>query len=341
MQILLKYRIIVQNEAMATRTCEMMNSRELALSWRYPRHNRFRKELELAAKAWFEKKGFALDEKYSFRLDCWENWENNIILPEVVTYIKNIKEEHTRKNLPFPLHNNIHNGLSSQAMLFNLVVPLITRNDLEPLKAAISNTGFNWPAGVISTKLEYEDRTIFNEYTPQPTSIDLVIMDSDRSPRIFIESKLVEPEFGKCSLLSDGDCNGVNPLNNLSECYLNYVGCTYWQKLKEHGFGNAMQKETLCIFGLFYQFFRELLMTLEKGGNFILLCDTRSPVFYCEAGNVKRGLLPFLQQYIPEEHRPRLKFITVQDLIKEIKKTARHTDWIGEFEEKYGLTPVP
>lgn len=313
-----------------------MNSRQLARSWPYPRYNDFRKKVENAATAWFDEKEFARSSNYSYLLDKWENWRNNIILPEVVDYILKIKSECEKLDLPFPLHNNIHHGLSSQAMLFNLVGPLIISNDLEPLRMVVSQKGIDWPVDKASAQLEYEDRSVFNEDSGQPTSIDLVISDSSGFPKLFIESKFVERDFGGCSLYSGGDCNGKNPLSNLSQCYLHFIGRMYWQKLEKHHFTDIFSKESLCILAFYYQFFRELVFALEKGGTFILLLDERSPVFYCKVGNIERGLLPMLQQYVPEAYYHRYAFISVQQLVNAIKQTGRHS-WITEFEKKYGL----
>jgi len=312
-----------------------MNSRQLARNWPYPRYDTFRKQVENAATAWFDEKGFSRS-NYPYRLDKWENWRNNIILPEVVDYILKIKSKCEQLDLPFPLHNNVHHGLSSQAMLFNLFTQLIIYDDLEPLRQVISQKGIDWPVDKVSAQLEHEDRNVFNEDSGQPTSIDLVINDSSGAPKLFIECKFVERDFGGCSVYSRGDCNGKNPLSDLSQCYLHFIGRTYWQKLEKHRFTNIFSKENLCILLFYYQFFRELVFALEKGGTFILLLDERSPVFYCKVGNIERGLLLMLQQYVPEIYAHRYTFISVQQLVNAIKQTGRHS-WISEFEKKYGL----
>jgi hypothetical protein len=132
-----------------------------------------------------------------------------------------IRQEHER-NLgkdSFLLHKYLHHGLSSQAMVFNLVGPLIVRKDLEPLRVAIKKAGMPWPSGEVTAGFEYDDRTVFNEDSGQPTSIDLAI--SGETARIFIEAKLVEREFGGCSVFSGGECDGRNPVSyGVDGCYL-------------------------------------------------------------------------------------------------------------------------
>lgn len=272
----------------------------------------------------------------SYCLDRWDNWRRNIILPEVADYILQVKSECERLERPFPLHKYIHHGLSSQALVFNLIGPLVVRNDLGLLRLAVSKRGIEWPEGRVSAQFEYEDRNVFNEDAGQPTSIDLVIKDAMERPKLFIESKLVEQEFGRCSVFSGGDCDGRNPCEDLSRCYLHHIGRRYWELLDKHHFTDSLKQEMQCILAFHYQFFRELVFSLEKGGNFLLLSDERSPVFHCKVRNIERGLMPLLLQFVPRSYRKRVGSVSVQELVQEIKQSGRH-NWIAEFEKKYGL----
>lgn len=314
-----------------------MNSRQLAQSWPYPRHKVFVRALRSSASAWFGGKGYATHPGMPYCLDRWDNWQRNIILPEVADYISQVKSECKRLERPFPLHKYIHHGLSSQAMVFNLIGPLVVRNDWDPLRLAVSKKGLEWPDGCVSAQFEYEDRSVFKEDTGQPTSIDLVIKDAMERPRIFIEGKLVEQEFGGCSVFSEGDCDGGNPCGDLSRCYLHRIGRRYWELLYKHHFTDSIKQEMQCILAFHHQFFRELVFSLEKGGNFLLLSDERSPVFHCRANNnIERGLMPLLLQFVPKSYRKRVDSVSVQELVQEIKQSGSHS-WIAEFEKKYGL----
>lgn len=150
----------------------MGGSRARTKTWTYPRHLTFKKAIGIVATNWFRMKGFATDQKYSYILNNREDWPNNIILPEVTDFIQSQRPT-------FSLHKYIHHGLSSQAMLFNLVGPLIVRQDLEPLQDTLRKNGIIIPEGKISAHLEFENRQVFNKDTAQPTSIDLVLMDSN------------------------------------------------------------------------------------------------------------------------------------------------------------------
>jgi len=293
------------------------SGRSKAYTWPYPRHRTFERALRKTAAAWF--------------------WPDNIIDPAVAAYIQAEREQHKLEQKPFPLHKYIHHGLSSQAMLFNLVGPLIVRDDLGVLQDVFARQGLAWPEGVASADLEYEDRAVFNEDTGQPTSIDLVLKDESGHPRLFVEAKLVEKEFGGCSVFSNGDCDGRNPARDFSLCYLHHIGRKYWSLLKKHGFlDGPIGTDTTCILTAYYQFFREVLFALEYDGTFVLLRDVRNPTLDCPNPAGRRGLMPFLSGMVPETLRPRIGSISIQQVVKAVEDSGRHP-WIVEFQEKYGL----
>jgi len=314
------------------------NSRILAATWPYPRHIVYEKVLRVAAEEWFKSKGFERHYKFPYCLDNLKNWRQNIIVPEVFTYIEDERKKRNGKS-GFPLHKYVHHGLSSQALLFNLVGPLVVRKDMAPLRQLLEQKGIFWPDGEVEGAFEYENRDVFNEDSGQPTSIDFVIKDASNKPVIFIESKLVEKEFGSCSVFKNGDCDGRNPASDFSQCYLHHIGRSYWTLLEKHGFMQGpLRTEKACIFTSHYQFFREILFALELSGTFVLLSDERSPTFYCTKtdGSAPRGLMEFLCNLVPETVRHRIVSITIQELVQAIKETRRH-EWLDEFKKKYAL----
>lgn len=314
------------------------NSRRLARMWPYPRHNRFVMHLRQAAKEWFAKREYAVNAKYEYCLAEWADWHSNIIVPEVATYIENIRQERASVGQGFALHDYVHHGLSSQALLFNLIGPLIVRSDLEPLRHSVHTSNLIWPGFSQQTTFEYEDRSVFNEDSGQPTSVDLVIGDSNVAGSLFIECKLVETEFGGCSVFEKGDCDGANPAADFSRCYLNYIGRRYWTLLDKHGFlEGAITTDTTCILASHYQFFRLALFALEKGGTFVLLSDERSPTFCCKGPMGDRGLMPVLLPYVPRRLWTRVGQMSIQDVVNAIALSGRH-DWIVDFKQKYGMT---
>jgi hypothetical protein len=190
---------------------------------------------------------------------------------------------------------------------------------------------------VISASFEYEDRNVFNEDSGQPTSVDIVLKNEKGNPIVFVESKLVEKEFGGCSIFSGGDCSGQNPLSDKGRCYLHFIGRKYWDLIEKYGFSETLKAEQQCIFVAHYQYFREVLFSLEKDGTFVLLSDQRSPVFHCTANGTNKGLMPFLLQFVPDEYKDRIASVSIQELVNSIKKSGKHQDWVKDFESKYGL----
>jgi hypothetical protein len=316
----------------------MASSRNKAQTWPYPRHGQFRDRVEEAAAAWFAVRGCKVRPKTPYVLASRNNWPHNIISPEVVEYIRRVRAERASQGQGFALHRWVHHGLSSQALLFNLVGPLILHDDLAMLEEPFSSQVSPWPAGPVTARLEHENRAVFNENYGQPTSIDLVLQDEASRLFLFVECKFVETEFGGCSLFESGDCDGRNPTAHLDLCYLHYIGRRYWELLGEHGFlKGPIGREKTCILASHYQFFRCLLFALEHDSPFVLLSDERSPTFDCPGFQGRRGLLPFLRSLVPEALRSQVVSVSIQQVVAAIKKSGRHS-WVTEFERKYGLS---
>lgn len=313
------------------------SSRSNALTWLYPRHKAFEALLHQSNADWFAERGYQVNERMPYLLASWEQWPQNIILLEVAKYIQNEQNERVVRREGFPLHKYIHHGLSSQAMLFNLVGPLIVNDDLNPLQKAFEIAGIHWPQGVVSVKFEMEDRKVSNEDSGQPTSIDLVIQGQDPRQTLYIESKLVEHEFGGCSVFSGGDCDGASPAKDFSRCYLHHLGRRYWTLMLKYGFLDGLTGTSpICPFALYYQFFRELLFAVEMGGDFVLLYDKRNPSFLCGEGSEQRGLMPFLISFVPEEVKQRIHFISIQHVMRAYKGFL-NMEWLKEFAKKYDI----
>ncbi len=300
-------------------------------------HRNFIAALRTAAAAWFAARGVPVDRRLDYCLQSRDLWSRNIICNDVVAYIRS-EQLRRERSAPLLLHKFIHHGLSSQAMLFNLIGPLITRNDLEPLRIVLAENGIPWPEGAVRAEFEFEDRTVFNEKARQPTSFDAAIIGDARP--VFIEAKLSEKAFGGCAAVPKY-CDGSNrAADDYSRCYLYRKGRRYWDLMYKFGImDETMAAETKCPFVANYQFYRELLFALVKGGSYVLLCDERNSIF---AGTVPsdgfgNGLWGQLRDTLPAEYRDRLAMITVQQLVREIQATGRHDDWISEFARKYGM----
>jgi len=305
-------------------------------SWPYERHDVFESKLRKQAAAFFRKKGYAVQTKYAYILADLTDWPRNILLKEVADYIVDEKKQREEQKVGFPLHKYLHHGLSSQAMLFNLVGPLVVRNDLEPILAVTQRRETCRAGGQTVARFEVENREVFNEDFGQPTSIDLVVEQEGLT--LFIEAKFVEREFGGCSVFSRGDCDGRNPSHDTSTCYLQHIGRKYWQLIQEHQIlGPSWERSPVCPLACYYQFFREMLFALDQGGLFVLLHDERNPTFRWGGPDGQRGIFAFLVSMLPETARSRVRAISTQQLLRCICATDRHNDWVPEFAEKYDM----
>lgn len=68
-----------------------------------------------------------------------------------------------------------------------------------------------------------------------------------------------------------------------------------------------------------------------------MLSDERSPVFQCDGSQGERGLMPFLIGLLPPDLKHKVAIISLQELVGEIRNYGGN-DWVGDFEEKYGLS---
>jgi POLQ-like helicase len=293
--------------------------------------------LQRAATKWFAARGVPTDQQMSYCLQSRDLWSRNIICNDVVEYIR-VEQLRRERGTSFPLHKYIHHGLSSQAMLFNLLGPLIVREDLAPLRTVLVENGIDWPVGAVTARFEYEDRKALNENSGQPTSFDAAIIGENKP--IFIEAKFIERKFGGCSAYPK-NCDGRNRAAvDYSRCYLYRKGRRYWDLMYQYGImDETMAAESVCPFVANYQFYRELLFALVKGGSFVLLSDARNPVFAgpARSDGTGAGLWHKLIDTVPSKYHDRLAMITVQRLVREIQSTGRHDDWIMDFARKYAM----
>jgi POLQ-like helicase len=301
-------------------------------------YKEFIETLRRAAARYFAAKGAPTDNRHDYCLRSRDLWSKNIICNDVVDYIRG--EHPSRKpGGPIPLHRFAHHGLSSQAMIFNLIGPLIVRDDHEPLQTVLAEAGIPWPEGSVRFEFEHEDREVFNEDVGQPTAFDVALF-GEKSP-VFIEAKLEETRFGGCGAYQKKKCEGRNRAAvDYSRCYLHRQRRRYWELMDHFGImDEAMEARAECPFVENYQYYRELLFALVKGGAFVLLCDERNPIFagLPSAGGSSGGLWNELRDTVPHKYHERLAMLTMQQVVRAVKATGRHDDWITEFMRKYAL----
>lgn len=307
-------------------------------TWKYDKFSDFRKAQELTASNYFFNKGksnkdLKIHDKSPYILKERKDWHRNIIVNSVYEYVNEKKSEAEHK-VSYPLHKYIHHGLSSQAMLFNLFGEAVVKKDYNFFQEVFQITDIKISIQY-ELKFEHSNSNTFKE-DRQPTSFDFAVFDKSGGLRnIFVEAKYVEPDFGGCSTIERGECEGLNPISNPDLCYLTHKGRNYWALMKKYGLDEPYANSPICPFAIYYQFFRELMFALENNGYFVILIDKRNPAFEKEIAARKRGLIPVLMDKIPHEHKEFIKVIYIQDILPIL--THHGYTWVDEFKEKYGM----
>lgn len=292
------------------------------------------KKLRDKLSRYFAEKGYDVSNKYPFILDDWHSWPQNIIHPGVVEYIQKVKAEKKKDNKPFPLHKYIHHGLSSQAMLFNLLGPLVVEKNYTVFDRILQEIRTTPVGKVAQVEFEIENRDIFNENNGQPTSIDMVI-STDANVNYYVEFKFTEAEFGGCTLFFNGDCDGTNPLENLDMCILQEARRKYWEVMYKQGLVTPkILSESRCPFIDLYQSYREVMFALENQGEFILMYDERNPAIYDITAAGTRGVYARFMKYLPLEIQNKCHIITNQKVYEIISSMVQET-WVKEVGNKY------
>ncbi len=276
--------------------------------------------LQQAAARWFSKCGIAAAPMYPFVVASAEDWAQNLLVPEVAAYLRRER---------VALDKYLHHGLSSQAMLYNLVGPLVVQQDYEPLAQVLAQQGLVLPTTGLTAAFEYADDRIFREAgSHQPTTLDLALVDADQRPVLFLEARLREQELGRCSRYVRGLCSAPQPAQDFTLCPLHREGYLYWDVLAKLGFlEGPLAEGEMCVLSQYLGFFREIAFALAHESSFVLLYDVRNP-------RLERELLPMLRRYVPPSQA--LIAITIQALVGAIQATNRHP-WIADFRQKYGM----
>jgi len=298
-------------------------------------YSHYRKAVVKYAKDYFSKRGLPVQEKYQYILKDQQDWILNIIEFSVANEIVRLKLDAEANKVSFPLHKYLHHGLSSQAMLFNLFGEAQMKNDYAFFQDVLHFPDIHIDSNYI-LKFEHYDRGTFREKQQQPTSFDFAVVDTTcKHKSIFVEAKYVETEFGGCSAIKGGECDGQNPISSPESCYLTSKGRNYWELMRKHELDQSFTTSAICPFTIYYQFFREIMFAIEKNAYYVIMIDNRNPAFERTVNGEYRGLLPLLLHKLPEQIRQEVKILYIQDVLPILSKHGY--SWVNEFKEKYGM----
>lgn len=282
-----------------------------------PRRSEWLRVLRAQVADYFASKGLSVTRKYPYILAGGrDSWPQNVIDPEVVRFIERIRDERLANNKGFPLHKYVHHGLSSQAMLFNLLGPVLAPKRWDVFNRILDSMETRFSQRVIGAEIEVEDRSVFNEQRGQPTSVDLYLHTQGGEP-VIVEFKFTEAEFGGCSLFTNGDCDGCNPATDFELCYLHTIGRRYWEIMQRHELlTGRIRADSICPFANFYQAYRLVMFALEQRGCFLLIYDERNPSLLWRLTSPERGAFVRFWELLPPHAQDRCYSLSIQRIVK-------------------------
>lgn len=281
---------------------------------------------------YFEGKGLPVRDTARYVLNSHASWPSNIILERVARFIEHEITKRKQEEKHFALHTFVHHGLSSQALLWNLLGPLVVDGRWDLLAELLQTAGIPFEGQVSEAEFEVENSEVLGEKGGQPTSVDLRLQTSSGG-QVFVEFKFTEADFGGCSVFRDGDCDGRNPANEFDLCYLNRIGRKYWPLMQKHGLlDHNPGTDSQCPFSSLYQAYRLVLYALEQDGHLLLIHDERNPAFM-ETDHPGRGLFVRVLESLPEHARARCHILSVQQVIGMLERHG--LDWLTELKGKH------
>jgi hypothetical protein len=301
--------------------------------WPYPRRSAWIDAQRRTVAAYFKKRNVPVS-RDGYILEDRKAWEGNLIDPSLKEWLLELQAERQGAGGAFPIHKWIHHGLSSQALLVNLLGPVLREKRWEVMDEVLKPADLQLAGKIARVDLEREDRSVFNERQGQPTSFDLAC-ETDANERVFIEFKFTEAEFGGCSVFEEGDCDGANAATDHSLCYLHHLGRRYWNAMDRHGLTATVRADATCPFAFLYQAYRELLFALECGGKYVLVHDARNTAFVSPGPHGVRGLWSRLLSTLPADVRAMTSTLTIQRVADDLERLG--CAWIAQLREKHDL----
>ena len=261
---------------------------------------------------------------------------------------------------PIAVHDYIGHIASSQALCWNIVLPMKKHDNFAPLfevlGSALATEGMpsEFDFGIETTEvLELNVARDLGEDERAATSIDLYL----RTPQgkvCAVEFKLTEPDFGRCKLAHDRNhkCDGIYGSQRSVEtnrgflCYLAMKGRRYWHIGGQYNLLNPTRINKPCPLNIYYQALRNLMVAKKRAqessdneirGIFVLAADERNEAFWGPRSHYdgfKQYLADTRGKSVPDVFR-----VSIQDIV------SRFSDSLSQYKQyfqvKYGFAPSP
>lgn len=241
-------------------------------------------------------------------------------------------------------HRWFHSMFSSQALTVSVFSTLMQRQDLHLLNDVQDDEGDSLLRFVLDGTPVFDYAVkMLNE--PTPTRVDFFL--PGKNGNIAIECKLAEREFGACSQVRTGRCNGnyaEQPGRKRGErCYLTEIGVDYWKHIPKLFSWKKEDEYAPCPIWKPYQLVRNVLAAAISSSKqvwgqpiAVLLYDARNPVFTGggEADELFKGVQRALDGLVA------LKRTTWQAIASVLLKHGGYDDLLTWLDEKYGIHTV-
>jgi len=261
---------------------------------------------------------------------------------------------------PIAVHDYIGHIASSQALCWNIVLPMKKHDNFAPLFEVLSSAlameglASEFDFGIETTEvLELNVAQDLGEGGRAGTSIDLYL----RTPQgkvCAVEFKLTEPDFGRCKLPRDRthQCDGSYGSQQSIEsnhgflCYLASRGRRYWHIGGQYNLLNPTRINKPCPFNIYYQALRNLMVAKKRAqessdkeirGIFVLAADERNEAFWgprSHYSDFKQYLADVREKRVPDVFR-----ISIQDIVSRFSGSL--SQYKEYFQVKYGFAPSP
>jgi hypothetical protein len=258
------------------------------------------------------------------------------------------------------IHDYISHIASSQALCWNIILPMKKHDNFAPLFEVVSSAlakegvASEFDFGIETTEvLELNVGQDLGEDEKAATSIDLYL----RTPQgkvCAVEFKLTESDFGKCKLPHDRNhkCDGNygSPqnveVNNGFMCYLAMKGRQYWNIGGQYNLLNPTRMHRPCPLDRYYQALRNLMVAKKRGqessdkeirGIFVLAADERNEAFWGSQNrydSFKRYLADVRGKPVPDVFR-----VSIQDIVNSFSGSL--SQYKEYFQVKYGFGESP
>ena len=250
------------------------------------------------------------------------------------------------------IHDYVGHIASSQALCWNIVIPMKKHDNFTPLFETLSEA---FQAGGLGSQFDFgiETTAVLELNVGEDlgegrlaTSIDLYL----RTPAgkvCAVEFKLTESNFGTCRLYREKKCNGIyGSPNNMQAngdymCYLAKIGRRYWQLGGQYNLLDPTKVNDPCPLNKYYQALRNLMVAKKRAGEslgkgvrgvFVLAADERNDAFW-GPGNHFDSLKEYLDNMrggnIPDVFR-----ISTQDIVRRFSGSLE--GYKEYFAVKYG-----